>query len=133
MIRRHVISFAHAFDGLAHAFQTQPNFRVHCAAIFAVFIAGSYFSLSQVEWLVISLTIVMVVVTELINTSIESVVDLLTEKHNLHAKHAKDVAAASVLLSAIGSIVIGLIIFIPKLIWPYSLACYSLHFLSPPV
>ncbi len=116
MIRRHAISFQHAFDGVWHAIITQPNFRIHLLAATTAIVCGLKFSISTTEWLILTLVITGVIVVELINTSIEAVVDLLTQQHNHYAKIAKDVAAAAVLMSAIGSVIIGLIIFIPKII-----------------
>jgi diacylglycerol kinase len=111
----HHISFKHATNGLFTAIKTQPNFRVHLLACLVVIVFGYYLSLSSTEWLVLILTMMIVVVTELINTAIEATVDLLTSEHHLLAKTAKDVAAGAVLMAAISSLIIGIIIFIPKL------------------
>ena len=112
----HTISFKHAFNGLRVAFFTQPNFRVHTLAATTVIIAGLYFHLSLFEWFILVLTIGLVIVAELINTAIEAVVDLHTNQYNHFAKIAKDVAAAAVLMTAITSLILGLLIFLPKLI-----------------
>ena len=116
MKHQHAISFKHATHGIITAFTTQPNFRIHTLIGLAVIISGYFLAISTQEWLILVLTMTFVVVTELINTSIEAVVDLITEQHNQYAKIAKDVAAAAVLSSAISSIIIGLIIFLPKII-----------------
>jgi undecaprenol kinase len=112
----HTISFKHAGQGLCAAFRTQPNFRIHAIAAVIISFLGYQYSLSTQEWLILILTIGFVIATELINTAIESVVDLLTQQHNQYAKTAKDVAAAAVLFSAMCSVIIGLIIFLPKII-----------------
>jgi diacylglycerol kinase len=112
----HHISFKHAGEGLLTAIKTQPNFRVHLLATFTVAALGYNLSLTPTEWLILTLIITLVMVTELINTAIEATVDLLTSEHHLMAKTAKDVAAAAVLLAAIASLLIGSIIFLPKLI-----------------
>lgn len=116
MIRRHTISFKNAFSGINHAFKTQPNFRIHCLIAIAVIIISVELQISQSEWAVIALTIVWVLLTEMINTTVESMVDLITDEYHAQAKVAKDVAAGAVLLGAIGAIVIALIILLPKLI-----------------
>ncbi|HOX96051.1 MAG TPA: diacylglycerol kinase family protein [Candidatus Woesebacteria bacterium] len=115
-LRRHKVSFRHAFDGFLYAIRTQPNFRFHLLATIAVILLGVYFSISFVEWLILVFTINMVLVAELVNTAIEAMVDLITLEKRVDAKTAKDVAAAMVLISAGLSIIIGLIIFLPKIL-----------------
>lgn len=112
----HHISFKHAFDGIKYVFTTQPNMRFHTLAAFLIVLLSTYFKISRSEWILIVLTIVMVVVVEMLNTSIESMTDLITLKYHKQAKIAKDVSAGMVLISAIGSVVIGLVIFLPYLL-----------------
>ncbi len=114
--RIHRISFKHAFDGIVYAVKTQPNFRFHLLATVAVILLGIYFSISPVEWLVLVFTINTVLVAEMVNTSIESMVDLITLERRADAKIAKDVSAGMVLVSAILAVVVALIIFLPKII-----------------
>lgn len=115
-LKRHTISFKHAIDGLTYTFRSQPNFRVHSIFAFFAISAGLFFSISPSEWAVIVLVVAWVLVVEMINTSIEAVVDLHTDVFHDLAKIAKDVAAGMVLLSAVMAVIIGLIIFLPK-IW----------------
>lgn len=114
--RIHRVSFKHAFDGLLYAIKTQPNFRFHLLATFGAVLLGTYLSISSIEWLVLIFTINTVLVAELINTSIESMVDLITLERRANAKVAKDVSAAMVLTSAALSVIVGLFIFLPKII-----------------
>ncbi len=114
-LRQHVISFKNAFAGLWYSFSTQPNFQVHIAIALLILFSGLYFKLTQLEWIIISFTVFLVLLAEMINTSIESVVDLLTDKYHLQAKIAKDVSAGMVLLATIASVIIGLLIFLPHL------------------
>lgn len=116
MKRIHSISFKHAATGFKTAVTTQPNFRFHLFAALVVTLAGFIFSVSITEWLALVMVIFLVIMAELFNTSIEAVVDLMTEQHNHYAKIAKDVSAAAVLLAAIGSVFVGVIIFLPKLL-----------------
>lgn len=90
------------------------NFRIHLVAILMVVLAGWYFHLSPNEWLWIIFTIGLVLVTELLNTAIEILVDLVSPDFNIQAGRVKDVAAGAVVIAAIISVVIGSIIFIPK-------------------
>lgn len=115
-VRIHRVSFRHAFDGILHNFKSQPNFRFHFLAATLATILGVFFSLSYFEWLALIFTFNMVIVAEMLNTSIEAMVDLITDERRLNAKIAKDVSAGMVLLSAIFAIVIGFFIFIPKII-----------------
>ena len=114
--RIHRISFKHAFDGFLYAVRTQPNFRFHLLATFVVILLGIYFSVSLTEWLILIFTINTVLVAEMVNTSIEAMVDLITLERRADAKVAKDVASAMVLVSAILSITVALIIFLPKIL-----------------
>jgi undecaprenol kinase len=115
VIRRHTISFKHSLDGLVFAFTNHPNLRVHLLAAILAISAGIYFHLNNLEWVILLFTITLVIVAEMINTSIESVVDLLVSEHRLSAKIAKDVSAGMVLLTSILAIIIGIILFIPKI------------------
>lgn len=117
-LTRHTISFSHALSGLIYALSTQPNFLVHLLLSLVAVAAGIFFRLSLSEWLVIILTIFIGLVVELINTSIESAIDLLTDKYHIHAKRAKDTSAAAMLVYACGSVFIAAFIFFPK-IWNF--------------
>lgn len=114
-LRAHKVSFKHAFDGFIHNVRTQPNFRFHLIATICVVLAGIYFSISTTEWLVLVFTVNMVLVAEMLNTAIESVVDLITLERREDARIAKDVSSAMVLVSAFMATIVGLIVFLPKL------------------
>ena len=113
-IRRHTVSFGHAFSGLWHTFRSQPNFRFHTIAAVSVIMMGIYFSVSYFEWLALLFTFNMVLVAEMINTSFESMVDLITLEIRQDAKIAKDVAAGMVLVSSCFAVAVGVFIFLPK-------------------
>ncbi len=114
-MRRHVVSFGLAFSGIWYALKTQPNFRFHLLASIVAIFAGISLKISHIEWVVIALTAVLVITSEMINTAIESMTNLITTEHRLSAKIAKDVSAGVVLVSAIGSLIVAAIIFLPKL------------------
>ncbi|ATP58729.1 diacylglycerol kinase [Pedobacter ginsengisoli] len=107
--------FGYAFSGIVYAFKTQLNFKFHIAALLVTAVAGWHFTLSVNEWLWIIAAAAIVLITELLNTAIEVLVDLVSPDINPKAKIIKDVAAASVLIAAIAAAIIGLIIFIPKI------------------
>lgn len=115
LVHRHTVSFKHAFAGIFYLIKTQPNFRIHLLAATLATLTGLYFNISQTQWLIIVFTICLVLIAEAVNTSIESMIDLLTDKYHTSAKIAKDVSAGMVLITAISSVIIGLLIFIPYL------------------
>lgn len=114
-MQRHSISVRYALDGVRHAVTTQPNFVIHLLVSFAVVLFGLYLKISSIEWVVLVLTIGLGLALELVNTSIESAVDLVTKKWRRLAKIAKDTASAAMLVYAVSASIIGLIIFLPKL------------------
>lgn len=113
---RLVKSFTYAFDGLKYAFKYEQNILVHTLVTILVIIAGIVLKISVTEWLALTLIIGLVIATELINTSIEATIDLITKEVHPLAKIAKDTAAAAVLVFGLTAIVIGCIIFLPKIL-----------------
>ncbi len=114
-MKQHHISFLHAWEGIVAGVKTQPNFRIHLSLSLAVVVAGIYFKISSVEWAVIFFTIATGLALELVNTSIEYTVDLLTQEYHTLAKLAKDTAAGAMLVYAVLSVAVALMIFVPKL------------------
>ena len=112
----HHISFRHAWNGIRYAFLNQPNFRVHSFVALFVLIAGVLLHLERIEWLILLFTITLVLVAEMVNTSLESLTDLVTQETQPQARIAKDVAAGMVLLTAIMAILVGLVILIPHIL-----------------
>jgi diacylglycerol kinase (ATP) len=111
-----LISFKYAWAGVSYAFQTQRNFRIHVFVGTVAIGLGAMLQLPGVEMAVIGLTVGAVLTMELLNTAIESVVDL-TVKQTYHelAKIAKDCAAAAVLISAFASVGVAGSLILPKL------------------
>lgn len=110
------ISVGHAIDGIEYAVNHERNVKIEILFGILVSIAGFLFHISIFEWLVILLTIAMVITLEFINTAIERVVDLVTTDYKELAKSAKDVAAGAVLFMSLFSVIIGIVIFLPKII-----------------
>ena len=107
-------SFRHAFDGIFCLWKEEPNTRIHLFFTVAAVFCGFFFRISMTEWLAVILLVGGVWSAETFNSAIERCVDLTTtEKHPL-AKAAKDLAAGAVLLLAFTSVVVGVIIFLPK-------------------
>lgn len=109
-------SFRLAILGILTAIKQERNVKIHLVITILVIILGLLNDLSKQEWMFIAFCIGLVISLELINTAIERVVDLVTSEYHPLAKEAKDIAAGAVFVAAILSIVIGGIIFIPK-IW----------------
>ena len=108
-------SFRFAFSGLWYALRTQRNTRIHLTIAAAVVVLGLFLGLSYVQWAVVTLTIGFVLVSEMLNTVAETLVDLTSPGYHPLAKIVKDVTAGAVLLAAIVSIVVGLLVLGPPL------------------
>jgi len=115
VIRHHHISFKNAFNGIIWAFTTQPNFRVHTILAASAIFSGFLLKVTHIEMTILVLTIVFGIGVEMANTSIESIVDLVTEEWRQEAKIAKDVAAGMMLLTALGTVLVACLIFLPHL------------------
>jgi len=110
---KHHVSFKHAWDGIVYTFKTQPNFIVHLLVTLVVVVLGFHFQIETWEWLILVFTITLVLIAEMINTSLETMVDLITQKQDLKARNFKDVSAGMVLMASLASLIIGAIIFTP--------------------
>lgn len=109
-------SFGFAIKGLVDLFRSQPNARFHLISAVAAIAAGLYFQISRTEWIATSFCIAMVLSLEAANTAIEYLTDLVSPDYHPLAGKAKDVAAAAVLLAAIGAVAVGCFIFLPKIL-----------------
>ena len=109
-------SFRYAFSGLSSLIRNEPNAIVHLAILVIVIIAGIFFRISKSDWIAIAIVASMVFTSECFNTGIEYLSDFISPEHNDKIKNIKDIASAGVLVSAIGSVVAGVLIFLPELI-----------------
>ena len=109
-------SFKYAISGIFTALKICRNLKIHYLFAILAIIAGLVLDISRVEFAIVLLAITFVVTLEMMNTAIEKVVDLLTERYHILALIAKDVAAGAVLLASIIAFVIGAIIFGPVLL-----------------
>lgn len=109
-------SFKYAFEGIFQAYVGEQNLKIHTVIAVLVIIFGFILKISYTEWLVCLVLIGLVLMAEFFNTSIEYLVDLASPEIHPLAKATKDTASAGVLMMAIISAIIGLIIFVPKLI-----------------
>ena len=111
--RKFFRSFGYAVTGIVTASKEQ-NLRFHLCSAMIVIIAGIFTRLSITEWMILTIVMALVISAELINTAIERVVDLASPEIHPLAKDAKDIAAGAVLVFAVASVIIGLLIFLPK-------------------
>lgn len=109
-------SFHFALQGIKHAFTNERNMRIHGMVSLVVIILGFALKLTLHEWLFVLFAIGGVISLELINTAIERLVDLATSKYHPLAKQAKDVSAGAVFVYSCLSVIVGIIIFLPKII-----------------
>lgn len=114
--RKLIKSFKYAFEGIECAFKTERNMRIHVLVTMLVITFGIFFKLNTIEWIVCIICFSLVIGGELFNTAIEITVDLITTEINDKAKKIKDISAGAVLVFAIGAMVVGLIIFVPKIL-----------------
>lgn len=108
-------SIKYAWSGFRF-FIKERNIKIHIGATLFVFVLGLIFSITFLEWVAVTISISLVLSFEIINTVIEELIDLLHPKKDPKVMIVKDLAAAAVFVSAIGSIIIGLLIFLPYIL-----------------
>jgi len=109
-------SFGYAFQGIWACIRKERNIKIHLGMMTLVIIAGAILRISITEWCICMVLFALVISLEIVNTAIEACVDLVSEERRPLAKLAKDAAAGAVLVSAIFAAIIGLIIFVPKVL-----------------
>jgi diacylglycerol kinase len=109
-------SFVIGGFGLAHAFRSEQNMRIHCLIAIGVIVAGFVFAVAAWEWVALVLCIGMVISAECLNTSIERLADRISRETHPLIKQAKDCSSAAVLVLALTAAVVGGVVFVPK-IW----------------
>ena len=111
-------SFDFAFSGIWQAIKKERNIKIHLAFTILVILAGLYFNIAKVEWLALIIIISLVLAAEIMNSSIEEICNLLKEKLNLGYDETtliRNFSAGAVLILALGSVILGLLIFLPYL------------------
>ncbi|MEO7988869.1 MAG: diacylglycerol kinase family protein [Chryseolinea sp.] len=109
-------SFGHAFNGLKILLKEEHNARIHLVAAIMVVIAGVVLKVSTIEWIAVVFAAGFVITTEIINSSIENIADFISPEKHEKIKKIKDLAAAGVLVSAVTAVIIGVIVFLPRII-----------------
>jgi diacylglycerol kinase len=109
-------SFGYAFEGLHVLFRDERNFRIHTFFALVIPVFGLLLGISLIEHAIILTHIVLVLTLEAINTIVEYILDIKYNEYNQRVKVLKDVAASIVLIPAISSVIVGLMIFLPKIL-----------------
>ena len=105
-----------AFSGLKLILRNERNFRIQVVSAIGVVVAGLLFNISHQDWVALFVVIAIVLVTEAFNSVVEAICDTISKDYRINIKYAKDVSAGAVMVSAIVSLVAGVIIFSPY-IW----------------
>ncbi len=109
-------SFGYAWKGIKSVFKSEQNMKIHTVAAVLVIIGGFIFDISATEWIAVTLCIGLVVSAEMMNTAFETLVDLVSPNRDPIAGKIKDITAGAVFIAALIAVVVGLIIFLPKLL-----------------
>jgi undecaprenol kinase/diacylglycerol kinase (ATP) len=115
-LRRRLTSFIFAFNGIKILLKEEHNSRIHLFAALVAIASGFILKISVVDWIAITFSIGMVITVEVINTAIEKFADFIKPERHLAIKKIKDLSAAAVLISSITALIIGIIVFIPKIL-----------------
>ena len=109
-------SFKYAFEGILFSVRHNRNLRIHIGAAILVVAASIFFRVNAFEMGILGIMILLVICLEMINSAIEEMVDLIIREHRQQAKIAKDVSAGMVLVASIGSVIVGILIFVPHIV-----------------
>lgn len=115
-MKKFIKSFKYALEGLWLELRRETNLKIDILIMIIITIFGFVFKISQIEWIICIILFSLVISGELFNTAIERIVDVIMPEKNEKAKAIKDISAGAVLILAIGAAIIGLMIFIPKII-----------------
>jgi diacylglycerol kinase (ATP) len=108
-------SFIYAISGVIYSLKTQRNMRIHFLAALLVMILSKYLDLKEMEMVAVIFATALVIIAEMINTAVETAVDMITDKFHPLARIAKNVAAGAVLVAVLNAIIIGYVIFFDEL------------------
>jgi len=115
-IKKRIQSFKYAFYGLKVLIVEEHNARIHFVVTIVVFAFGWYFKINRLEWIALLICIGLVVAVEAINSAIENLADFVCTEPHPTIKKIKDLSAAAVLVAALTALLVGLLVFVPKLL-----------------
>ncbi|SHM05919.1 diacylglycerol kinase (ATP) [Caldanaerovirga acetigignens] len=108
-------SFIYAISGVIYSLKTQRNMRIHFLAALLVMVLSKYLNLEKIEIVAVAFAATLVIIAEMINTAVETAVDMITDRFHPMARIAKNVAAGAVLIAALNALVVGYMVFSDKL------------------
>ena len=115
-MKSRIQSVKYAIEGIITLLEEEPNARIHLVVMLFVILLSIFFSITIIEWIAVIFAIGMVLTAEAFNTSIENVSNAITIEKNESIRKSKDIAAAAVLISALTAVLIGLLVFVPKIL-----------------
>lgn len=115
-ILRFTSSIKNSVNGLVYAYLNEQSLTLHALLTIFVLASGFYFNISKIQWAILVVVMAIIIVTELLNTAIEAVVDLVTKEYHELAKVAKDCASAAAFVSSLVALGLYLYVFVPKFI-----------------
>ncbi len=115
-LRRRIASFGYALAGIRQMVQTQHNAWIHLVATLLVLVAGGYLQLSRADWMAVIVAMALVWSAEAVNTAFEFLCDVASPEFHPLVEKAKNIAAAAVLICAVGAASVGLLVFLPRLL-----------------
>jgi diacylglycerol kinase len=115
-LRQRIASFRYAWNGIKVLYTEEHNARIHVLAAVLALVAGVVLEINRYEWLAIVIAIGFVLVAETINTAIENIADYISPSKNEKIKVIKDLSATAVLLSVIVALIVGILVFVPRLL-----------------
>ncbi len=113
--KKRLQSMRYAIAGIRQFFILEHNARIHLVATLIVLLASFFFGVSKIEWILLIIVISLVWITELINTCLEKAMDFITTEKRPQIQFIKDVAAGAVLIAAGMALLVGSLIFLPKI------------------
>ena len=119
-LRKRIISFKYAINGIKTLFREEPNAKIHLFVTVCVLVAGIVLRISRGEWIAVILCIGLVIALESLNSAIENMADFVSPGKHEMIKKVKDLAAGAVLIGAVASVIVGMIVFLPKIIELFS-------------
>lgn len=115
-MKKFINSFKYAIQGIISSIKVERNIKIHFIIALLVILGGIILQISNIEWLMCIALIFVVISAELFNTAIEITLDVVMPEKNSKVKKAKDISAGAVLMVSIGAAVIGIMIFVPKIL-----------------
>lgn len=115
-VKRFIASIKNSLNGLIYAYLNEQSLTLHAFLTIIVLISGFYFHISKMQWAILVVVMAIIMIAELLNTAIEAVVDMVTDKYHTLAKVAKDCASAAAFIASILALGLYLYVFLPKFI-----------------